>query len=78
MILILILIMGRDVTDFDFDFDSSRMKQICKTDYDWFLITVFHSGCPKNLQTLMDQSKNPAANIDTAVGWCISATGSIN
>ena len=26
----------------------------------------------------MDQSKNPAANIDTAVGWCISATGSRN
>ena len=40
MILIFILIMGRDVTDFDFDFDSSRMKQICKTDYDWLLISV--------------------------------------
>ena len=23
----------------------------------------------------MDQSKNPAANIDTVAGWCFSATG---
>ena len=43
-----------------FDYDSSRMKQICETKYDQLidcLITVFHSGCPKDFKTSLIRAK---------------------